>query len=107
MPESTTKKTLFAYKNLQCGPEFDIHYQYSNMLVITWITFLFAPGMPILFPIALLGMIILYSTNRVCLAYFNRRPPVYDSKMNNTVLKLLGFAPILYVMTGAWVYSNQ
>ena len=77
------------------------------MLVITWVTFLFAPGLPILFPIALLGMIILYSTNRVCLAYFNRRPPVYDSKMNNTVLKLLGFAPLLYVATGAWVYSNQ
>ena len=77
-PESTKQKTLFGYKNLYCGTEFDIHYQYSNMLVITWVTFLFAPGLPILFPIALFGMILLYATNRVTLAYYNRRPPVYD-----------------------------
>ena len=107
VPEYTSKKTLFAYKNLYCGPGFDIHYQYANMLVITWVTFLFGPGLPILFPIALLGMIILYCTNRISLAYFNRRPPVYNAKMNNIVLKLIGFAPLLYVCMGAWVYSNQ
>ena len=77
------------------------------MLVITWVTFLFAPGIPILFPIALVGMLILYATNRLCLAYFNRRPPVYDQKMNNTTLKLLGVAPLLYICMGAWVYSNE
>ena len=107
VPESTKSETLLGYKNLYCGPEFEIHYQYSNMLVITWVTFLFAPGIPILFPIALLGMIILYCTNRISLAYFNRRPPVYDQKMNKTTLKLLGVAPLLYICMGAWVYSNQ
>jgi hypothetical protein len=97
---------LFAFISLYSGPEFSIHYEYSNMLVITWITFLFAPGLPILFPIALFGMCILYSTNRITLAYFNRRPPVYDQKMNETTLKMLGFAPLLYIGMGAWVYSN-
>ena len=77
------------------------------MLVITWVTFLFGPGIPILFPIALFGMIVLYLTNRVSLAYFNRRPPGYDNKMNEMTLKLLGFAPIFYVLMGFWVYSNQ
>lgn len=77
------------------------------MLVITWVTFLFAPGLPILFPIALIGMIILYVTNRLSLAYYNKRPPVYDYKMTQTTLKMLGFAPILYVCVGAWLYSNQ
>jgi len=56
------------------------------MLIITWVTFLYGPGLPVLFPIALFGMIILYITNRVMLAYFHRRPPVYDSKMNTTTI---------------------
>lgn len=105
-PEFTSKKTLCSYKDLYSGEDFDIHYQYSWMLVITWVTFLFAPGLPILFPIALVGMIILYVTNRLSLAYYNKRPPVYDYKMTQTTLKMLGFAPILYVCVGAWLYSN-
>ena len=76
------------------------------MLVITWVTFLFAPGLPILFPIALFGMIVLYVTNRIQLAYWNRRPPIYDQKMNLTAIKMLAVAPILYILVGAWIYSN-
>lgn len=106
-PEATRKRTLKAYMDLYCGPEFDIHYQYANMLIITWVTFLFAPGLPILIPLALLGCCILYCTNRLGLAYFYRKPTIFDQKMNQTTLKMLGFAPILYVCMGAWVYSNQ
>ena len=77
------------------------------MLVITWVTFLFGPGIPILFPIALFGLIVLYVTNRLQLAYWHRRPPVYDYKMNKTTILMLNFGPLLYLMNGAWVYSNQ
>ena len=68
---------------------------------------MFAPGLPILFPIALFGMIILYISNRIELAYYSRRPPVYDNKMNETTLKLLGFAPLLYTAMAFFIYSNQ
>ena len=105
-PQTTSQKTLQGYKNLYSGEDFDIHYHYSQMLVQTWVTFLFAPGIPVLFPIALFGMIVLYLTNRFCLAYWHRRPPVYDEALNSTVIKMLGFAPILYALNGMWVYSN-
>jgi hypothetical protein len=77
------------------------------MLVIVWITFLFGSGLPILFPIALFGLVLLYITNRLTLAYLCKAPPVYDEKMNLTTIKLLKIAPMLYVSVGAWVYSNQ
>ena len=76
------------------------------MLVVICVTFLFAPGMPILFPIALLGMIVQYSTNRVQLAYLRHRPPVYDNKMNTSAIIVLENAPVFYVLMGAWLYSN-
>ena len=77
------------------------------MLTTTWVTFLFAPGMPLMFPIALIGLLILYSTNQYMLARQCKKPPVYDETMTRVTLKLLKFAPYLYAMMGAWLFSNQ
>ena len=74
--------------------------------MIVWVTFLFAPGLPILFPIALIGIIIQLVTNKVALAYYVKRPPVYDSYLNNNMLRMLKIAPILYIVVGLWAYSN-
>ena len=98
---------MFKYKNLKSGPEFDIHYKYAYILTLTWVTFLFAPGMPILFPIALVAMLILYTSNQFMLAYVCRRPPAYDETMTKMTLKLLKVGPLFYAIMGAWLYSNQ
>ena len=76
------------------------------MFRIVFVTFLFAPGLPILLPIALFGLTVQYLTNKVALAYYVKRPPVYDSEMNYRMLKMLKLAPLLYVCMGAWIYSN-
>ena len=70
------------------------------------VTFLFAPGLPILFPIALFGLVVNYVTNKVALAYCNKRPPAYNSNINYSMLQMLKLAPLLYVCIGVWVYSN-
>ena len=77
------------------------------MIMFTWVVFLFAPGLPVLFPIGLLALIVLYITGRLQLAYWNRRPAVYDERMNETSIRLLAFAPILYCMMGCYIYGNQ
>ena len=74
---------------------------------MTSVTFLFGPGLPILFPIALFGLIVQYTLNRVQLAYLKNRPPVYDDSINTQVIVELRYAPLLYVIVGAWFYSNQ
>ena len=71
-----------------------------------WVTFLFGPGLPILFPIATFGIIILYFTNKVALTYFCYRPKEYNIKVAMTIVQFLWFSPFLYVVMGAWVYSN-
>ena len=92
---------------LYSGSEFEIFKEYSLLITFTWVTFLFAPGLPILFPIALIYMIVLYTTDRLTLAYWWRRPPVFDEKMNATTIRLLGIAPLLYCCMAAWLYNNQ
>ena len=68
---------------------------------------MFGPGIPILFPIAMIGMINLYTTNQIMLAKFCKRPPTYDETMTNVTIKLLKIAPMIYAFMGAWLYSNQ
>ena len=41
---------------------------------------------PILYPIALLGIINIYITDRILLAYYYKKPPVTDTKLLINVL---------------------
>ena len=48
-----TKKTSMAlYKALYSGPNYVIHFKYSGILNITFITMMYGAGLPILFPLA-------------------------------------------------------
>lgn len=48
-----TKKTgMQKYKDIQSGAEYVIHFKYSGILNIVYITMMYGVGMPILFPIA-------------------------------------------------------
>jgi hypothetical protein len=76
------------------------------MLTITWVTFLFAPGIPILFPIAMVGLLIQYTSDQYMLARAYKKPPVYDESMTKTALFVLKLAPFLYAIMGAWLFSN-
>ena len=83
-----------------------IFNQYAQMVVLTWVTFMFAPGIPVLFLISLWGLVLLYFVNRANLAYFSQRPKDHNKKVLFTALRLMRVGPFLYVTMGAWVYSN-
>lgn len=70
-------------------------------------TFMFGPGLPILFPINLLFLVMQYSFDRLMMAYSYRKPPMYDSALNHISLQLLMWAPIFYSLTAMSLYSNQ
>ena len=64
-----TKKTqIYQYLDLYSGPDFIIHFKYSFILNVTYVTMLYGAGLPILFPIAVLSYIIFYICERYQLA---------------------------------------
>ena len=63
--------------------------------------------MPILFPIATAGLLINYLSERLRMAYSYQKPPMYDSTLSQSTLDLLTYAPILYLIMAAWLFSNQ
>jgi hypothetical protein len=63
-------------------------------------------GIPMLFPVAFFSLVTLYLIEKAMIYYSYRAPPMYDEKLNNAVLDLLLYAPVLYMAFGFWFASN-
>lgn len=104
----TTKKTsIQAYLDMYAGPAYYMHFKYSSIMTITFITFMYGYGIPMLFPIACVSFLVLFVVEKMLLFYGYRLPPMYDEKLNESVLNKLQFAPILYLAFGYWMASNN
>lgn len=105
--EKKTKcKLKQEYIDLYSGPEYFIHYRYSFVLNIVFITFMFGAGLPILFILALVALVCFYCLERLLLAWYYKKPPMFDDKLNSLAIKILMIAPILYCAFGFWMYNN-
>lgn len=71
----TKKKTVQQYIDTYSGPQFPIHFKYSLVLNIIFVVFIYAPGIPFLFPLALLCMFVFYVFERLLVTYSFRAPP--------------------------------
>ena len=65
-----TKATqIYCYLDLYSGPNHMIHFKYSVLLNMTYVTMMYGLGMPALFPIAAIGYFIFWLTERYQIAY--------------------------------------
>jgi len=82
-PFKTKCKTMAAYKATYVGPDYLVHYSYSNALTICYTAFLFGIQMPILFPIAAFALMNTCITDRILVAYYYSLPPSMSNKLNS------------------------
>lgn len=67
--KTTKKKTIQSYIDLYQGPGFPIHFKYSLMMNISFVTFMYGAGMPILFVIAMTTFGIFFVMEKLLVAY--------------------------------------
>jgi hypothetical protein len=103
----TNTKTIQEYINLYAGPVYFLHYKYSSILNIVFITMMYGAAMPILFPIAFVSLSSLFMLEKFMLYYVYQAPPAYDERLNNAVLDILSYAPLLLLSFGYWILSNK
>lgn len=75
-------------------------------MTFVFVAFMYGPGMPILFPMVTMTIVVLYIMERLLVAYSYKEPPTYDEKINKSALNMLMSAPLLYMGIGYWMYSN-
>lgn len=69
---------------------------------------MFGSGMPILFPIGALALIILYCVERFTIAKLYRQPPIYGLDLSfDTIKNVSDLSIMLNFSVGFWLYSNQ
>ena len=76
-------------------------------LYCTWTLLIFGIAMPVLFPLAILNLSVIYLVERFVIARFYRLPPIMDDKLVKKALEVLRFAPIMMLMNGFWILSNR
>ena len=84
-----------------------MYFKYSNVMVITFCAFTHGIAFPVLWPIALFGLLNNYFVERICLAYYYRKPPLLDNKLNMKVLDILSYAPLFTLSFGYWTLGNR
>jgi hypothetical protein len=100
--KQTKVKSIQQYVNIYAGPDHFLHFKYSSIMNSCFVTFTFGLALPLLFPIALIGFIVLYIIERILITYYFRQPPMYDEKMNAAAISVLKWAPFLMVSFGFW-----
>lgn len=103
-----TKTTQFyQYLDLHSGPQHVIHFKYSNLLNITYVTLMYGVGQPILFLVAVLSYTMIWLIERFQIAYFYQIPPKIDDSLVKNALSKLTVAPLLFLANGYWMLSNR
>jgi len=68
-PYKTKKTSSAMFKALWSGGEYVIHFKYSGVLNIVYISCLYGIGMPVLFPIAAVNFFNQWVAERVIMAW--------------------------------------
>lgn len=103
----TKKTSIKGYTDLYLGPVYYMHYKYSTVMNICFVTMMFGLGLPILFPIAIASFFVLYFLEKLMLYYCYRMPPMYDERLSDSVVNKLRWAPCFFLAFGYWMASSN
>ena len=106
-PYKTKVTSIQAYVDNYSGPLYLMHFKYAHILNIVFVTFTFGFGIPILYPIAAIALLVLYLVEKTMLYYAYRLPPMYDERLSQSVLNMMSYAPLFLLSFGYWMASNK
>lgn len=104
---NTKANSIQKYIGIYAGPEFAMHFKYSAILNITFVTFMFGLGLPLLFPYAILGIVVLWFSEKLLFFYSYRLPPMYGPELGKNVVNKMKGAPLFMFFFGYWFFSSH
>jgi hypothetical protein len=95
------------FKAVYAGAHYLIHFKYSDMLNITYITMMYGLGIPLLFPVAALNLALTWVSERITTAYVVRQPPAMGDALSKNAMNMIKFAPLFLLSNGWWMLGNR
>lgn len=106
-PQETKITGMAKFKILYSGGEYVTHFKFANVLNVIYVTMMYGIGMPMLFPVAAINLLNQYFCERIIIAYCMKQPPALDNKLVQNCIRMLKWAPLLMLMNGYWMLSNN
>jgi hypothetical protein len=103
----TSKLYNVDYANLISGSELELSDPYTKLLCMIIICMMFGLGLPILFPLTLLYIVVIYVIYRVCIVYWFQKPPLMDDSLSNIFIYFVKYAVVFYVGFSYWMLTNR
>eukprot|EP00943_MAST-04B_sp_MAST-4B-sp1_P009956 g9956.t1 len=92
---------------LQAGPQFEVTTRSAQLLNHVVTTMVFAPGLPLLWPIAFAACFTFYYVDLFLLLKFYQRPPSYNEKIGKFTISVFEIAVFVNILFCIWSYGNQ
>lgn len=105
-PYKTKSTSMAKFKMIWSGGDYIIHFKYSGMLNIAYVTMMYGIGMPALFPIAAVNYFNQYVAERMVVAWHMKAPAAMDDQLTQNCVESLRFAPLLFLVNGCWMVGN-
>lgn len=92
----TSQKINLKYANLFSGDKLELSNPYPKVLVSIMISMMFGLGLPVLFPLTLIFIVVIYITFKVCVVCLYQKPPLFDDSLSKIFMYNLKYASLLF-----------
>lgn len=86
---------------------YDLSRRYPALLTTLFVTMMYAPGLPLLLPLAAGSYALGYAVDLCLITRFTANPPRYDKNLAAGTLRVLPYALLLHLCVAVWMYGNS
>lgn len=71
------------------------------------LSMMYAFGLPIFLILTFICLIMSYIIDKIVVAYYHRKPPMYDDTLNKTSVHFMKWGAVIYLAIAYWMASNR
>ena len=76
------------------------------IITVVFTCFVYGAVIPMLFPLCLIAMVIMYTVERSMIYYSYQKPPLINDDMTKRTISTMYYAPAFGCFLAAWAFSN-
>jgi len=100
-------KTALQYADLNSGAEHLLFEKYPRLVNIVMVSMMYSFGLPIFLILTFVSLLISYFIDKLLVAYYHRKPPMYDDTLNKTSVHFMKWGAFIYLAIAYWMVSNR
>ena len=95
------------YAYLNSGIEHEIYEKYPRLMLLIFMSAMYSFGMPVINILNIVSLIIGYIFEKIIVAWYFRKPPLYDDTLNRNTVYYMKWASLIYCGFAYWMVTNR